>query len=79
MITRIFASLALVAILGSSLVSTAEAGLFGRRASFPGHHAPRTSYRVYNSTPSYSTPAISIIRHVNDPSMFLNESNYGES
>lgn len=78
--TRMIASLAFAAVLGTVFVSSAEAGLFGRRAYRPHYHAPRVEYRYYQATPShYESQNVQIIRHVNDPSMFRDEMGYGES
>ncbi len=78
--TRIITSLAFAALLGTVFASSAEAGLFGRRAARPHyHHAPRVEYRYYEAAPTYYSPSVRIIRHVNDPSMFRDEMGYGES
>ncbi|RCS46381.1 hypothetical protein DTL42_15550 [Bremerella cremea] len=77
--TRIITSLAFAALLGTIFVSSAEAGIFGRRAYRPHYHAPRVEYRYYQAAPSYQSPSVHVIRHVNDPSMFRDQMGYGES
>ncbi|MEW4564911.1 hypothetical protein AB1K70_20465 [Bremerella sp. JC770] len=80
MLTRIVASVVFAALVGTTFVSTADAGLFGRRVYRPHYHqAPRVEYRTYDSSSYYSTPSIRVMRHVNDPSLFRDESGYGES
>ncbi|MHC2068277.1 hypothetical protein ACYFX5_12505 [Bremerella sp. T1] len=79
MMTRIVASVAFATLVGCTLVSTADAGIFGRRVYRPHYHsAPRVEYRYYHSTPSYY-PTINVIRHANDPSLYRDEMGYGES
>jgi len=80
MLTRIVASVVFAALVGTTFISTAEAGLFGRRAYRPHyHHAPRVEYQTYDSTPYYNAPSVRVMRHVNDPSLYRDESGYGES
>ncbi|PQO38746.1 hypothetical protein C5Y96_02375 [Blastopirellula marina] len=80
MMTRIVASVVFAALVGTTFVTTAEAGLFGRRAYGPfHHHAPRVEYRTYESSPTYYPPSTQVIRHVNDPSLYRDQSGYGES
>ncbi|WDI43903.1 hypothetical protein [Bremerella sp. P1] len=80
MMTRIVASVVFAALVGTTFISTADAGLFGRRAYRPHyHHAPRVEYRTYESMPSYYAPSIRVMRHVNDPSLYRDETGYGES
>jgi len=80
MMTRIVASVVFAALVGTTLVSTADAGLFGRRVYRPHHHvAPRVEYRTYDWSPYYHAPSIRVIRHVNDPSLYRDETGYGES
>lgn len=77
--TRIIASLAFAALVSTVFVSSAEAGIFGRRAYRPHYHAPRVEYRYYQAPPSYESPSVRVFRHVNDPSMFRDQMGYGES
>ena len=77
--TRCIATLTLAALLATVCVSTAEAGLFGWRSYRPHYHAPRVEYRRVDPTSYHDYSAVRIIRHVNDPSMFRDESGYGES
>ncbi|MBI1247878.1 hypothetical protein GC197_08505 [bacterium] len=80
MIARTLAAVAVAAIVGCSFVSTAEAGLFSGRAAYPYHHAPRVEYRIYNRFPHYQVlPTMPVLRHVNDPSLYRDETGYGES
>lgn len=80
MMTRIVASVAVAALIGTSFVSTANAGLFAHRVYRPHyHHAPRVEYRTYEVSPTYYSPSIRVIRHVNDPSLYRDASGYGES
>lgn len=80
MMTRIVASVVFAALVGTTFISTADAGLFGRRVYRPHyHHAPRVEYRTYESTSSYYSPSIHVMRHVNDPSLYRDETGYGES
>lgn len=76
---RIIASFVLGTLVASLSVSTAEAGLFGWRSHRPHYHAPRVEYRRIDPTSRYDYEPVRIFRHVNDPSMFRDESGYGES
>ena len=80
MMTRFVAAVAFAALIGTTFVATADAGLFGRRVYRPHyHHVPRVEYRTYEATPSYYVPSTRVMRHVNDPSLYRDESGYGES
>ena len=78
MIVRLVASLMVAAFAGSLFVSTSEAGLFGRRAYRP-YFQPVPVAVPSHDHPAYYREPVRVIRHMNQPYLFLNESGYGES